>query len=99
MNTAAAFMLAILPFLDVVTKVTIGTALSTGANGRNCLVSHDGMTLLFQLLNRGHACTERSFTRNPSCRNDKRPVRGTRRSTGTRGIYAFYVNVLRSLAP
>jgi hypothetical protein len=51
MSTAAAFMLAILPFLDVVTKVTVGTARSAGANGRKYLVSHDGMTLLFQLLN------------------------------------------------
>jgi hypothetical protein len=65
MSAAAGFMLVILPFLDVVTKVTIGTARSAGANGRNYPVSHDGMTLLFQLLNPSgfmevHAGTERS---------------------------------------
>src|SRR5437867_21089 len=51
MGTIAAFMLPILPVLDVVTKVTVGIARSACANGCNSSISHDGMTLLFQLLN------------------------------------------------
>ena len=91
MSTIAAFMLAILPVLDVVTKVTLGIARPARTNRRNRPILRAAMILFFQLLNLGATPKATSEASDPGCGTKlpqrKRPVRGTRCSTGSRGIY------------
>ncbi|HEY2967184.1 MAG TPA: hypothetical protein VGK75_02355 [Casimicrobiaceae bacterium] len=70
MSTIAAFMLAILPGLDVVTKVTLGVARPVRANWRNRAILRVAMILFFQLLNLGATPKAMSESEQPWMRDE-----------------------------